>query len=190
VDKKAAAEFLGVSTRTIESYASDGKISVTYSLGKNGRQAEYKEDELRALKEELATPVHRSVVAPGFAQRGEPAHASSLPNGSEIAPSGVFAGLATVPQAQQVVELLEEIAAQMWVLPWNRLVWNLEETAAHSGYSKFHLRSAIASGHLRARKVGRGWKIRPQDLREYTNWLFKDDEDTAQNRNRMAGIQN
>ncbi len=70
------------------------------------------------------------------------------------------------------MELLEEIAAQMWVLPWNSLVFSLEEAAAKSGFSKYHLRSAIAQGTLRAQKIGRGWKVRPQDLREYTNDLF------------------
>lgn len=174
MDKKQAAKFLGVSTRTIENYAKEGRISVTYVSGKNGKQAEYKEDELRHLKEELETPVHRSFVAP---------------NSSEITPSEDFGGLATAPQAR-LIELLEEIAAQMWVLPWNRLVFSLEEAALQSGYSKSHLRSAIALGHLKAKKVGKGWKVRPQDLERYTNWLFADRDETVQNRNRVAGIQN
>ncbi|PHJ59639.1 hypothetical protein VF14_08840 [Nostoc linckia z18] len=59
---------------------------------------------------------------------------------------------------------------------WNKLVWNLEEAAAATGYSRYRLRQAIATGNLRAQKVGRGWKVRPQDLREYTKCLFGDKE--------------
>ncbi|MBH8566740.1 helix-turn-helix domain-containing protein [Nostoc sp. CENA67] len=176
MDKKQAAEFLGVSTRTIENYAKEGKISVTYIPDKNGKRAEYKESELQRLKEELQTPIHRSVVAP---------------NGIEIADSEVFGGLAKLPSTR-IAELLEAISqAQGVALLWNKLVWDLDEAATASGYSRYRLRSAIALGALKAKKVGRGWKVRPQDLREYTNWLFGDDNEEAdQNRNRMAGIRN
>ncbi len=172
MDKKAAAEFLGVSTRTVESYAREGKISVTYVPIKNGRRAVYDEGELRAFKEDSQTPVHRSFVAP---------------NSSEITPSEAFEGLATLPPTR-VIELLEAIAsAQKLALLWNRLLWNLEEAAAATGYSRFHLRQAIALGNLPAKKVGKGWKVRPQDLREYTGRLFGD---AAQNRNRIARLEN
>ncbi len=87
MDKKQAAEFLGVTTRTIENYAKAGRISVTYTQGKNGKQADYKDSELQRLKEELEMPVHRSVVAP---------------NCSEIKDSGVFEGLAATPQSRLV----------------------------------------------------------------------------------------
>ncbi|MDM9583135.1 helix-turn-helix domain-containing protein [Nostoc sp. GT001] len=92
VDKKQAAELLGVSTRTIENYASEGRINVTYVQGKNGKQAVYKENELRALKEELETPVYRSVVAA---------------NGSEIASSEVSGGFVPTTGASAVAPLGE-----------------------------------------------------------------------------------
>ncbi|WP_099068892.1 helix-turn-helix domain-containing protein [Nostoc linckia] len=176
MNKKEAAEFLGISTRTVESYVKAGKISVAYVPIKNGKQAVYNEEELRAFKEDSQTPVHRSFVAP---------------NNSEIAPSEVFSfgdanangGLATLPPTR-VLELLEAIvstqeviaSSQKLALLWNKLVWNLEEAAAATGYSRYRLRQAIATGNLRAQKVGRGWKVRPQDLREYTKCLFGDKE--------------
>ncbi|RCJ20164.1 hypothetical protein A6S26_05430 [Nostoc sp. ATCC 43529] len=172
MDKKQAAEFLGVSTRTIENYAKEGKISVAYISGKNGKQAQYNEGELKAFKEELEMPVHRSFVAS---------------SSSEITSAEVFGGLTTVPK-DRVVELLEAISgAQRLALLWNKLVWSLEEAAIATGYSRFHLRQAIALGDLPAKKVGKGWKVRPQDLRDYTRRLFGD---TAQNRSRMAGLEN
>ncbi|MCC5644760.1 MerR family transcriptional regulator [Nostoc sp. CHAB 5824] len=161
MDKKAAAEFLGVSTRTIENYSKEGRISVAYLPGKNGKQADYREEELQTLKEDLQTPLHRSVIAP---------------NGSEMVSSDVFGGLSTVPPGR-VVELLEAISgAQRLALLWNKLVWNLEEAATATGYSRFHLRQAIALGDLRGQKVGRGWKVRPSDLQSYTMRLFGDEE--------------
>lgn len=156
MDKKQAANFLGVSERTIENYAKAGKLSVVYFGGK----ADYKESELKALKTEKETPVHKAMV--------------SIPNESEAVISGDFGDITTVPQAS-LAKFLEEVAAQVWTLPGNKLVFGLEEAAAKSGFSKYHLRSAIAHSHLKAKKVGRGWKIRPQDLERYTNWLFADE---------------
>ncbi|MCC5636296.1 helix-turn-helix domain-containing protein [Nostoc sp. CHAB 5844] len=172
MDKKQAAGFLGVTTRTIENYAKAGKLSVIYIA----KKATYKPEELEVLKQELETPIHRSIVATaneteieldarGLANAALTEDVAKSTKLSEIELSESFG--ATIPQ---IAELLGAIVAGQNL--WRKLIWNLDEAAAASGYSRFHLRGAIALGHLRAQKIGRGWKIRPQDLEEYTNWLF------------------
>src|SRR5829696_6843563 len=54
MNKKEAADFLGVSTRAIERYAAKGKISAIYTKNKTGQSlAEFNDEDLKRLKEEL-----------------------------------------------------------------------------------------------------------------------------------------
>lgn len=168
MDKAAVAEFLGVSERAVERYAQEGKLSVKYVPGKRGKRAEYSEAEVSALKQELQAPVHRSFVAPKADQHLVSSTISD-PDVSEIV------GLSNSLTSPQALEFLEVVAHSQKIMQlWNRLVWNLEEAAIATGFSRFHLRQAIALGNLRGKKVGRGWKVRPEDLQEYTKLLFTD----------------
>ena len=54
--KKEAAEYLGVSPRTLERYVKDGKISVRYKASTNGEIALFDPDELAQLAEDKQTP--------------------------------------------------------------------------------------------------------------------------------------
>jgi excisionase family DNA binding protein len=53
------------------------------------------------------------------------------------------------------------------------LTLTIQEAAALSGLSANHLREAIKAGKLKARIVGRGWKIRPEDLRAYVSKVMR-----------------
>src|ERR1700749_775241 len=53
VNKKTAAAFLGVSTRQLENYARQGRISVRKERGRTGDISVYDEEELHELKKEL-----------------------------------------------------------------------------------------------------------------------------------------
>ena len=66
MNKKEAAEYLGVSTRLVERYASQGRLKVTYVRGKTGREAQFEESDLEQFKSELEQPVHRATVAPNI----------------------------------------------------------------------------------------------------------------------------
>lgn len=163
-------------------------------------KATYKLEELTALKQELETPVHRSIVATNESEIEFSKDRAVGANESEIELSESFGAI--VPH---IAEFVEAFISQNL---WRKLIWNLNEAATASGYSRFHLRSAIAQGHLLAKKVGRGWKIRPQDLQCYTNWLFEEIENgetppmerlfnssgqhqkTTKGGGRVAGLQN
>lgn len=51
--KWEAAKFLGVSVRTLERFAADGKLNLVYKRGKTGDEAIFDEEELAELKREL-----------------------------------------------------------------------------------------------------------------------------------------
>ena len=56
MNKKEAAEYLGVSPRTLERYVKDGKISVRYEASTNGEIALFNLDELAQLVDDKQTP--------------------------------------------------------------------------------------------------------------------------------------
>ena len=55
LDKKQAAEYLGVTTRTLERHTKEGKISVRYEPSPNGEIALFDPEELENFKEGKTT---------------------------------------------------------------------------------------------------------------------------------------
>jgi len=152
MDKKSAAQLLGVTTRTIEKYTRDGKLSVTYTQLKHGKQANYNESELLALKEELESVVHRSIVTT---------------NTPESAISEVFG------DSDNQLQLLRLFAALVVTQSLSKkMVLSLDEAAEVSGLTRSHLRQVAKQGLLNAQKIGRGWKVRTADLQAYVDKLF------------------
>ena len=60
--KQQAAEFLGVTVRTLERYTQEGKIGGRYEKGKTRSVLVYDESELRAFKAELETKTYKPAV--------------------------------------------------------------------------------------------------------------------------------
>jgi predicted site-specific integrase-resolvase len=54
--KKEAADYLGMSTRTLERYVNDGRLSVRYEESTNGQIALFDPQELDQLKEQKQIP--------------------------------------------------------------------------------------------------------------------------------------
>jgi excisionase family DNA binding protein len=55
----------------------------------------------------------------------------------------------------------------------HKLMLSLPEAARVSGLSANHLRVAIHEGKLKAKIVGRGWKVKPDELRAYVGKVLK-----------------
>jgi len=53
-----------------------------------------------------------------------------------------------------------------------KLLLSVDEAAAMSSVSAVHIRAASREGQLPARRIGRGFKIRPEDLRAWINRFF------------------
>lgn len=64
LDKKQAAEYLGVTTRTLERHAKEGKLSVRYENSQFGEVALFDPEELEALKEGKQTTRIKPAVEP------------------------------------------------------------------------------------------------------------------------------
>ena len=161
MNKKEAAELLGVSTRLVERYASQGRLKVTYVRGKTGRVAEFEESDLEQFKAELEQTHHRATIATNN-------HDSEL-----------VGSLIPVEKRERLIDALEVILDRHSLPPakvpslsiGDKLLLNLEEAQALTGLSRRILRMAIEADKLRAQIIGRSWRVKRADLESYVQAL-------------------
>jgi excisionase family DNA binding protein len=158
MNKKEAAELLGVSTRLVEKYASEGRLGeVTYIRGRTGKQAEYDRQAVEKLKAVLDTPdtaiATRTPDARLFA-----AHLVEILERREQANIEALRGLLTdgsdKPRSASI-RVSEKI------------LLTINDCRLLTGLSDASMRDAIRSGKLKAQILGRGYKIKRGDLDEY-----------------------
>lgn len=149
MNKKEAAEFLGKSARSLADYAAQGKLKVTYVQGKNGREAMFDQEDLKRFKEEMETPIARSV---------------SVPAASENLPAVI-----RPEQQEKFLAALQSIAhapglslQELNVKPILQLV----EVQRLTGIPRERLMAAIRESKLKAAQNvwGRGWRVKRADL--------------------------
>jgi excisionase family DNA binding protein len=155
MNKKEAAEYLGVSTRLVEKYASEGRIGeVTYVRGRTGKQAEYDRQAVEKLKAALDTPdtaiAARTPDARLFAahlveilERREQANMEAL--------RGLLKGGSDKPRSASI-RVSEKI------------LLTINDCRLLTGLSRQRLRQAIDDGKLKGRLIGRGFRIKREDL--------------------------
>jgi hypothetical protein len=155
MNKKEAAEYLGVSTRLVEKYASEGRLGeVTYVRGRTGKQAEYDRQAVEKLKAALDTPdtalTARMPEARLFAallaeilERREQANIEAI--------RGLLKGGSDKPRSASV--RLSE-----------KLLLTINDCRMLTGLSWGILRLAIEDGELKGRIIGRGFRIKRSDL--------------------------
>ena len=161
MNKKEAAEYLSVSTRAIERYTQQGKISVKYEKGKTRPVAVYEQQELDKLKEELNATVHKPAV-----------ELSTNTDNIELAGVGI-SGLVeklVIPLSQQLKQLTEAVQnlerRRTPIVPVEeKLLLSLKEVQAQTGLSREILREAITNNQLKAKIVGKAWRIKRGDAR-------------------------
>ncbi len=167
MNKKEAANYLGVSTRAIERYTKQGKLSVKYEKGKTRPIATYNPDELKKLKEELETPVYQPSVV-----------TTTNKDNGDITPVGISQNLEKLlfPILDLLKKLNDKLAylepsAKPLVPVEEKLLLTLKEVQALTGLSNKILTEAIKSGELKAKMMGKSWRIKRFDLENYIDSL-------------------
>ena len=167
MNKKEAANYLGVSTRAIERYTKQGKLSVKYEKGKTRPIAIYDQEELEKLKEELSSPVYQPSVV-----------TTTNTDNNDITPVGISPSLEKL--AFPILDLLRKLndklaylepSAKPLVPVEEKLLLTLKEVQALTGLSREILREAIDSGKLKAQIIGKSWRIKRFDLSDYIDNL-------------------
>lgn len=168
MDKKQAAELLDVSPRSLERYTTQGKISVSYKHGKTGAEAVYDEAELHRFKAEIEgqTYAARPAVAP--AENASQALATTIRATGLTEAVGAFRG--------ELIDTLRSLrpgdqAGTPSVSIGEKIMLTLADAAALSSLSRNHLSEAIHAGKLKAKIIGRGWRIKRDDLDAYVKKL-------------------
>jgi excisionase family DNA binding protein len=163
MNKKEASEFLGISVRQVENYAKKdgGVLSVMKVKGKTGDVSVYDERELKKLKRELD-----SKRAPRPSVIVESNESTELVRASDSRLSDVSRFAETLMQMQIGNRKVgRDVAIE------NKPLLKLDEAAALTGLSRQILRDAIKAEELKARLIGRAYRIKRADLDAYIKKL-------------------
>jgi excisionase family DNA binding protein len=159
MDKEKAAKFLGVSTRTLQRYTTQGKIAVTYKHGKTGAEADYDEEELKRFKAQQESITYA------------PAH-SAAGDGLSLALAPIQREGAALAGAAAAAAILERLQPTKTGVPVeSKPLLKIDEASQLTGLSRQILREAIEANKLKAKIVGRAFRIKRDDLDQYLKKL-------------------
>jgi excisionase family DNA binding protein len=146
MNKKEVSEFLNVSTRLVEKYASEGRLGeVTYVRGKTGKQADYDREAVEKLKHVLESP--------------DTAIATKTPDARLIVAS-LFEAMTSREESRSASIRVSE-----------KLLLTVSDCRLLTGLSEQVLRAAIHDGKLKAKVIGRGYKVKRLDLDNFVTAL-------------------
>jgi predicted transcriptional regulator len=146
MNKKEAAKFLGVSTRIVEKYASEGRLGeVTYIRGKTGKQAKYSREAVESLKRILESP--------------DTSLATKSPDARLLVASLIDALTNREQPRTEAIRTSEKI------------LLNVRDCQLLTGLSDAKIREAIRAGTLKGKIIGQGYKVKRKDLEKYINNL-------------------
>lgn len=169
--KKEAAEYLGVSPRTLERYVKEGKVSVRYEASTNGEMALFDPDELAQLADGKQTPRIRPALS------GSELATTTTDTAWEKLSGGVGGLLAPF---QELVERLmlalserDTVAAKVTpAMLQGKLLFTLSEARVMTGLSRQILMEAIRDGRLPSQIVGKAYRIKAKDLERFVDELW------------------
>jgi excisionase family DNA binding protein len=168
MNKKEAAEYLGISTRSVENAVAAQKLSVRYEKGKTGDQAVFDEAELRRYKADLDGRRAPRATVERISHESAEGEPRSLVRLSDVQPISELAlALKSLSESLQT----QEIGKQITINLADKLMLSLAEASVLANVSKGHLREAIGAGKLKAKIIGRGWRIKRDDLEGYVKKL-------------------
>jgi excisionase family DNA binding protein len=161
MDKKTVAERLKISTRQVEAYASQGRLGeVRYVRGRTGKQADYEDEAVERLRVELEEP-DQSLM-----HRTDARGASGL-----IAPADRERFIKALELLASREETRARVFAPSIVDLSKKPLLKLDESARLTGLSKQILREAIEAKKLKAKIIGRAWRVKRADLDAYIKKL-------------------
>ena len=182
LDKKQAAEYLGVTTRTLERHTKEGKLSVRYEQSQFGEIAMFDPEELENFKEGKQTTRIKPTIEPD-----QPKSIDRPPNPqSQIARSPQTQTELFNPQQPETTFIIAALMAPLGALFGNltraidnhgsrvsttelrsKLLLTLDEAQVITGLSREILQEAIKKGELPSKMMGRAYRIKTQDLERY-----------------------
>ncbi len=162
ITKEEAARILDATPRTVERLAKSNRLSVTYEKGATRDVPVYDEDEVKALAKQPRTAAQPAIAPPA----PEPSQAIATRNDNGDNRLSQAVAFLIQREHQRMTEPVATISDLA-----HKLTLSLVEAALVSGLSRGHLREAIEAKKLKARIIGRGWKVKRDDLDLYVKKL-------------------
>ena len=164
--KQEAAELLGVSVRALQRYVQQGKISVIYIKTKQGDQALYNKEELEEFKNSRKGVTIRPAIE--NEQNNKENNSKKTNEKSLLSPindNGLLEPLEKI-QFLSTLETIGEALKKQTKLSElsHKKILTLDEAKSISGLSRNFLLQSIKSKKLKAKIIGKGWKIKQIDL--------------------------
>ena len=183
MNKQEAAEFLGVSVRALERYASAGKVPSRYVRGKTGQVLNFEQADLEAFKRDLETPIAKATT--GLAEPRQDATreiGNDFKTSVDVVRQGSTRALATLdePSSPTFVQLMQALATASFdkgrqgptVSVADKIFLTITEAAAYAGVGKRALESAIKAGSLPAHNgLGQGRRVKRADVEDWASKL-------------------
>jgi excisionase family DNA binding protein len=188
MNKTEAAKYLGIGVRSLERHTSDGRVRAEPVKGKTGKRLDYDADELARFKEELEAPPPPLPEGP----QGSPPNLAAIAATSATAlarlsgaPASLhrmsdLTGLAGAQTGEVDKEGAARFAAVLDAVEAHRkpraeladkLLLTLAECSALTGLSRQNLRGAIGERKLKAKQIGRAWRVKKSDLEAFVEKL-------------------
>jgi excisionase family DNA binding protein len=162
MNSKQAAKKLKVSIRSLQRLAHKHNLTVTYQRGKSGKQeAHYEAGEIERLKDELAAPTVTVKESTELATIPDASRQTQLvaPDSSER-----FAALLDAITAKRdTTPTISDLAAKPLL--------TIAEAQRLTSLSRDLLLDAYHSGKLKLITIGRGYKIKREDLDQFIKKL-------------------
>jgi len=184
MDKEAAANYLGISVRSLERYMSQGRVEVRYERSDKTRpKAAFEKEELERFRGELETPSIRPTVdsdtsrhaedekgaGEGESDQGELRH---TPPDLPVALDGNGSAALVGVLVEAIERVIEQQGRAIALSPDRKLLLSLREVQSLTGLSRVKLRQAVSEGKLKAQIIGRGWKVKRSELDRYVEREF------------------
>jgi excisionase family DNA binding protein len=186
MNKQDAAKYLGIGFRSLERYTSEGRVVAGRVRGRTGTQLDYEESELARFKAELEAPPQVIEAPPERPAAVPPKPAKVPPEDSKalarVEPQVLAGARQQGTEGAQVLVPLEvlaglaarlDLAEKPRAVLGEKIMLDLADAVSLSGLSRGHLRAAIDSGELQAKRIGRGWKMLRSDLLKYLEGLLQ-----------------
>ena len=152
LSKQEAAEYLGVSLRTLERYIKKNLIAVKYVKSGTGRKAVFFKSELDELKTQLDTESFKPTVEEEKQEETAIITTQETPNFLALQKSII----------ETVISEFDRYSSQVRIS--EKILLNLKEAQKLTGLSREVLRQAIKEEKLKAKMIGNSWKIKRADL--------------------------
>ncbi len=173
ITKEQAAEILSMTTRAVERYTKQNRLSATYERGRTRPVPMYDEAEVKALAAALMQPSFSAAIVATQGDNNDrdvainPNHALQR-TGNDEALTMFVSMLSEAIRAQDA-----QGSGDLSVPLCDKMTLSFKEAARLSGVPESNLRAAYAEGSLRGAKIGRGVRVTPDDVRKYVDVRMK-----------------